>query len=330
MGLTCLVISAVGASACCCKIEYYTKLDEKKDGLCVYKLKNEDGIKKDYEGFRGFRCPLCNDFESGEEIKKQYEESQKRGFPRLSKCYSDYNYNVQREDYADVFEDLENIYKEIQDIKANYDENCYFKFFCSKKNTEIYIIFESHPKEKINSLQFKFKDQRYQYEKWKNDENLKKSLLEERKKITEAYIKRQRQNKIDLELSSRKIVLIKEWNEMNFKKEYQNYLKCIKMFKLVFNPNLPRSLNEPRAFGTPTGTSLYMEFANCNTGFEFVGGQYKLADYILQYAKDSNERFYEETSIYNSIRRTPEEQRLLNQYLESNLEEYRRELEMKL
>ena len=38
-----------------------------------------------------------------------------------------------------------------------------------------------------------------------------------------------------------------------------------------------------------------MEFKNCNNGFEFVGGQYKLADYILQYAKDSNERFSEET-----------------------------------
>ena len=328
MGLTCLVISAVGASACCCKIEYYTKLDEKKDGLCVYKLKNEDGIKKDYEGFRGFRCPLCNDYESGEEIKKQYEESQKRGFPRLSKCYSDYNYNVQREDCADVFEALEKIYKEIQDIKANYDENCYFKFFCSKKNTEIYIIFESHPKEKINSLQFKFKDQRYQYEKWKNDENLKKSLLDERKKITEAHTKRQRQDKIDLELSTRKIILIKQWNKMNFEKEYQNYLKCIKEFKSRFKPNETRFLNKaPNDFSAP-GNPLSIEFKYCNYGFKYVGGQYELAEYILQYAT-SREKNIEETAMYNLIRRTPEEQRMLDQYLNSNLEEYRRELEKK-
>ena len=89
---------------------------------------------------------------------------------------------MEREDYVDVFEFLEEFYKEIQEIKSNYEENCYFKYFCPEKKTEMYIIFESHPKEKINSLNFKFKDERYQYEKWKNDENLKKTLLEERKK----------------------------------------------------------------------------------------------------------------------------------------------------
>ena len=324
MGLTCLVIGALNAAGCC-RIEYYTKLEEKKDGLFVYKLTNEDGLRKDYQGIIGFYCPLCNnDFVNNRnEINKQYEECTKKSFPRLSQCYSNYDFNVEREDYVDVFEFLEEFYKEIQEIKSNYEENCYFKYFCPEKKTEMYIIFESHPKEKINSLNFKFKDERYQYEKWKNDENLKKTLLEERKKINEAYKKRQKEDKINLELSSRKIVLIKEWNEMNFKKEYQNYLKCIDLFKFQL-----RSFNNARNFGGSTKLSLYMEFANCNNGFEFVGGQYKLADYILEYAKDSTERFQEESAIYSRIRRTSEEQKLLNQYLESNLEKYRRELEM--
>ena len=43
MGLTCLVIGALNAAGCC-RIEYYTKLEEKKDGLFVYKLTNEDGL----------------------------------------------------------------------------------------------------------------------------------------------------------------------------------------------------------------------------------------------------------------------------------------------
>ena len=328
MRLTCLIIGGLKAAGCC-RIEYYTKLEEKKDWLCVYKLTDEDGLKKDYEGIRGFECLLCYNFESRNEIKKQFEESKKRGFPRLSECYSNYNYNVERQDCADVFEVLENCYNEIQDIKANYDENCYFKYTCPQKNTEIYIIFEVHPKEKINSLHFKFKDERYQYERWKNDENLKKTLLEERKKITEAYEKRQRQERINLELSTKKIVLKKQWNEMNFKKEYQNYLKCIDNFKSNFNPNALRFWNaDPRDYNTPAlGNSLSIEFKYCNSGFKFVGGQYKLAEYILQYSKTSTERSMEESSIYNQIRMTSEEQRMLNQYLDSNLEEYRKQME---
>ena len=329
MGLTCLVIGALNAAGCC-RIEYYTKLEEKKDGLFVYKLTNEDGLRKDYQGIIGFYCPLCNnDFVNNRnEINKQYEECTKKSFPRLSQCYSNYDFNVEREDYVDVFEFLEEFYKEIQEIKSNYEENCYFKYFCPEKKTEMYIIFESHPKEKINSLQFKFKDQRYQYEKWKNDENLKKSLLDERKKITEAHTKRQRQDKIDLELSTRKIILIKQWNKMNFEKEYQNYLKCIKEFKSRFKPNETRFLNKaPNDFSAP-GNPLSIEFKYCNYGFKYVGGQYELAEYILQYAT-SREKNIEETAMYNLIRRTPEEQRMLDQYLNSNLEEYRRELEKK-
>ena len=332
MGL--IYVAVIGLNAAgCCRIEYYTKLEEKKDGLSVYKLSNEDGLKRDFEGIRGFVCPLCNNHfvDNRKEINEQYEECTKKGFPRLSKCYSDYDYNVERQDCADVFELLENLYNEIQDIKANYDENCYFKYTCPIKNTEIYIIFKIHPKEKINSLHFKFKDERYQYERWKNDDNLKKSLLEERKKITEAYEKRQKQEKINLELSTRRIVLKKQWNEMNFKKEYQNYLKCIDNFKSHFDPTKLRLLNiDPRDLSTPVGNSLSYEFEMCNYGFKFDGGQYKLADYILQYSKDSKERFFEESSLYNLIRMTSEEQRMLNQYLDSNLEEYKRELEMKL
>ena len=77
MGLTCLIIGGLTAAGFC-RIEYYTKLEEKKDGLCVYKLTNEDGLKKGYESIRGFVCPLCNNFESRKEIKDQYEESKKR------------------------------------------------------------------------------------------------------------------------------------------------------------------------------------------------------------------------------------------------------------
>ena len=196
MGLTCLVIGALNAAGCC-RIEYYTKLEEKKDGLFVYKLTNEDGLRKDYQGIIGFYCPLCNnDFVNNRnEINKQYEECTKKSFPRLSQCYSNYDFNVEREDYVDVFEFLEEFYKEIQEIKSNYEENCYFKYFCPEKKTEMYIIFESHPKEKINSLNFKFKDERYQYEKWKNDENLKKTLLEERKKLTKHIKKDKRKIK---------------------------------------------------------------------------------------------------------------------------------------
>ena len=157
---------------------------------------------------------------------------------------------------------------------------------------------------------------------------MKKSLLEERKKITEAYTKRKRQDKIDLELSTRKIILIKQWNKMNFEKEYQNYLKCIKEFKSRFKPNETRFLNKaPNDFSAP-GNPLSIEFKYCNYGFKYVGGQYELAEYILQYAT-SREKNIEETAMYNLISRTPEEQWMLDQYLNSNLEEYRRELERK-
>ena len=214
MRLTCLIIGGLKAAGCC-RIEYYTKLEEKKDWLCVYKLTDEDGLKKDYEGIRGFECPLCYNFESRNEIKKQFEESKKRGFPRLSECYSNYNYNVEREDCADVFEVLENCYNEIQDIKANYDESCYFKYTCPQKNTDIYIIFEVHPKEKINSLHFKFKDERYQYERWKNDENLKKNFAWRKEKDNRSIWKKTkaRKNKSRIKYKKNSIKKTMEWNE---------------------------------------------------------------------------------------------------------------------
>ena len=113
-----MILHAAG----CFRINYYTKLEEEKDGLNIYKLTNADGLRKSYGEFRGFECPLCYNLEKRKEIIDQYKEWQKKGYKGLSECYSNYDYNVKREDYADVFEFLEEFYKEIQDIKANYDE----------------------------------------------------------------------------------------------------------------------------------------------------------------------------------------------------------------
>ena len=96
-------------------------------------------------------CIPCNQSKT-DMAPYQYKEWQKKGYQGLSECYSNYDYNVKREDYADVFEFLEEFYKEIQDIKANYDENCYFKYTCPEKKTQIYILFEEHSKEQINAL----------------------------------------------------------------------------------------------------------------------------------------------------------------------------------
>ena len=327
MGLTCMILHAAG----CFRINYYTKLEEEKDGLNIYKLTNADGLRKSYGEFRGFECPLCYNLEKRKEIIDQYKEWQKKGYQGLSECYSNYDYNVKREDYADVFEFLEEFYKEIQDIKANYDENCYFKYTCPEKKTQIYILFEEHSKEQINALNFKFKDERYQYERWKNDENLKKTLLEERKKITEAYKKRERQNKINEKLRIKRTQLLNEWDEMNFKKEYQNYLKCINNFKFLFDPSEVRFLNKDKNdYNTACGSSLSDIFRMSNYGFEFVGGQKKFAEYVLQYSLTWKEKSIETTTIYNLIRMQPKEERMLKQFLDSNLEEYERQLEQEL
>ena len=118
---------------------------------------------------------------------------------------------------------------------------------------------------------------------------------------------------------------------MNFKKEYQNYLKCINNFKFLFDPSKVRFLNKDKNdYNTARGSSLSDIFRMSNYGFEFVGGQKKFAEYVLQYSLTWKEKSIETTTIYNLIRMQPKEERMLKQFLDSNLEEYERQLEQEL
>ena len=118
---------------------------------------------------------------------------------------------------------------------------------------------------------------------------------------------------------------------MNFKKEYQNYLKCINNFKFLFDPSKVRFLNKDKNdYNTACGSSLSDIFRMSNYGFEFVGGQKKFAEYVLQYSITWTEKSIETTTKYNLIRMQPKEERMLKQFLDSNLEEYERQLEQEL
>ena len=148
-------------------------------------------------------------------------------------------------------------------------------------------------------------------------------MLEERKKVTEAYNKRIKREFIDQTLEERRNQLLRQWNNMNFQKEYNTYLKQIDYFKWSFNSD-KTILHDYNGFG-----NIQELFKRCNMGFEFVGGQYKLAEYIVKFAKSDFDGKAAMSNIQRMIVMSHEEARMFKAFSEPTLKNLEREMELK-
>ena len=200
-------------------VPIYTKLREKKNDLDIYTSNlHRFSIEKT------FPCPICGKSESNEKINTILEN----GPNKLSKLDEESFELIINKEIVDIFEQLEFIEKQRENILETYNEKRYYKHTCEKKKVSCYIIIYKEKSDKSNSY---FWDTEYEYSKWKNDENLKNALI---KKRQETYDKIQREKKIKK--------INDEWEEITFKMEEDIYNKSLGIVKkyIKYYTSIPR------------------------------------------------------------------------------------------
>ena len=316
--------------ALCLSIPKYSKLEEKKNGLDVYKIADKSALYKSnvYDFNKGcydvisFYCPICDKLveekEITDEFKKIYNNKGAKSLKVLTKKYIDLTHNYEE---FDIFDSLEKIYLEIEDIKNNYDENRYFKHFCSLKNKNCYIIFLEESKseiERLVKLSIKDKDS-YNYLNWKNDANLKNRLLEYRKNACKAYEKEKKQKEIDAQIEGKRQELIREWDKITSAKENKQILICYQTFK----DKIPfMSLH----FDMGDGTQIANTFHECNGGLEYSGSKKKLAELMSNHGKSDFHRKDAYRMMLRLIWMSKNEEKQFNAFANPKIEAFKKTL----
>ena len=143
----------------------YEKLEEIKDDLEVLRLKDivntyafttyPDNPKEKLFLIHNLACPLCHD----ELNKVQVEEINDILFNGKYRYLSLYTLKFKLEtDFSkvDIFDTLELIHTEIEDIKNKYEERQYYKLFCEKKINMFILNYTTSIK--INLMNFVMKN----------------------------------------------------------------------------------------------------------------------------------------------------------------------------
>ena len=136
-------------SDACLGIPKYSKLEEKKNGLDVYKPVDDSAIYSEHYEIISFFCPICNQVVREQEMTSSFKKMRDKGGERIKVLIKKYIELIINYEEADIFDSLEKIYLEVEDIKNNYDENKYFYHICYLKNKNCYIIFFEEPKSVI-------------------------------------------------------------------------------------------------------------------------------------------------------------------------------------
>ena len=182
--------------------------EEKKDGLEIYKIKNISRMEN-------LVCPLCKYRFTREEDREM--NKYRVAFDYVTMWTDTYNHEINSL-VVNIFPELSKTAEVIENNMNFIENNQYYRHRCKRTNREIYLYLYCWPIDAIRKFMIP-KDARYQYSKWKNDPNLKATLLEERK---------EREN---IDLIKKKIR--NEWDNMVLKidapiyEEAVNYLSKI-------------------------------------------------------------------------------------------------------
>ena len=144
--------------------------EEKKDGLEIYNIKNISREEK-------LVCPLCKYRFTREENSEIYKY--RNAYIYVVEWTNGYNDDIESL-VVNIFPELSKLAEVIESNMNFIENNQYYKYRCKRTNREIYLYLYAC---KIDILRQYIipKDARYQYSKWKNDSNLKATLLKERK-----------------------------------------------------------------------------------------------------------------------------------------------------
>lgn len=284
-----ILISAKGG--CLSGPSEWKKEEVKKDGLDVYKYVDistfHSKIKR--QNYYDIRCPICNSI-MPEKVRTELEAAIDKGPSKINDLESWYNGLIKNRKYIDIFEDLENYMKKIQEYLEHYDENRFYKHKCEQKNKECYMIIYQYSKEEFLKVkkEFVIADNRYEISKWKNDENLKKTLIQERTEANKKYQEEEKRRLFKEKVEEAKKKAREEWIEITFQREYNKYLQQIPFIdKEVDSFRSVRAWGDDYVFGSQNDLMSFLKYWNA---FEYSGGKIKIAEYIAQYAKSNTDR----------------------------------------
>ena len=306
-------------SSACLGVPTYTKLEEKKNGLDVYRPLDGSYIDKTYDTIT-YICPICNQLVKEKEMTSSFEKMLDKGGKRIKVLIKRYvELLVDSEEEVDIFDSLEKIYFEIEDIKNNYDENKYFNHTCYLKNKKCYIILFKEPKSEIEKWSIPPMDAKFHYLSWKNDENLKKEILKIRQN-TINYKKEQKQQKIiDDQIENKRQELIREWDKMTSAKEQKQILICYETFK--FKANSMRGY-----FDMGESTNIANTFHECNGGLKYSGSKKKLAEMMSMHGKSEFHKRDAYRMILRLIWMSKEEEKQFNVFANPKIEAFKKTL----
>ena len=173
-------INRMGIGCCNNTLDYpsFVLSTEKKEGLDVYSNRYFIIYKN---SLNYFGCPFCSQYFNEEE-----KEKLKPIFnlfvnvnPNVYKELNDEYNNLIKSQEIDIFPQLESIGKQFEQGKYIIEKYQYLKYTCiSDNNKQCYLKLYTGNIPKI--IVDKDLDQRYQYDNWKNNEEIKKDLYDMR------------------------------------------------------------------------------------------------------------------------------------------------------
>ena len=253
----------------------YTKLDETREGLNVYRYNfcYDPQIDSKFP----YVCPICEE-ELEEKVKTDIIERINTGPLFLEDLYKEYQNLVEDKNKVLIFNDLAKKAYEIKMVYDNWDKFCFCKHLCHKTTEEYYFcLFNITKEEAQKKYTYTHKDRRYDFENWKDDnKTLIQTLAAERAKAKQKIDARIKVRKFKEKVEKARVEIKAEWEKITFEKEYNIYLNHVNYIKSQASsisgsyPDLNRLLYNAWEF------------------FEYMAGKKKIAEFIAQYAESES------------------------------------------
>jgi hypothetical protein len=261
------------------KPKLYTKLDETREGLNVYRYNfcYDPQVDSQFP----YVCPICEE-ELEEKVKTDIIERINSGPLFLEDLYKEYQQLVEDKNKVLIFNDLAQRAYEIKLVYDNWDKHCFCKYICHKTKEEYYFcLFNITKEEAQKKYTYTHKDRRYDFENWKDDnKTLIQTLAAERAKEKQKIERRIKIQQFKVKVKKARIEIKAEWEKITFEKEYNIYLNQVNYIKSQASsisgsyPDLIRLLY------------------NAWESFEYMAGQKKIAEFIAEYAESESTKQY--------------------------------------
>lgn len=253
----------------------YTKLDETREGLNVYRYNffYDPLVDSQFP----YVCPICEE-ELEEKVKTDIIDQINSGPLNIKDLYKDYQKLVEDQNKVLIFNDLAQIAYKIKLIYDIWDKNCFYKHICHKTKEEYYFcLFDITKEEAQKKYTYTHKDRRYDFENWKDDnKTLLQTLVKERAKAKQKIDNRIKMQKFRKIVEKARIEIKAEWAKITFEKENNIYLNQVKYIQ-----GQASSISGSYA-------DLNRLLYNAWESFEYMAGKKKIAEFIAQYAESES------------------------------------------